>query len=124
MNDTWSEVTYRGVTYYAFSEFLTTEDISGEGYTELAAPQTMYVTASSLWVRYYPSMAEEAKVPYTVMDGLHYGDAVQCVAISPDNAWARVVIDGNQYYVGYKHLSTTHPEGGEAPELPFVPGGK
>ncbi len=110
MNDSWSQVIYRGETYYAYSKFLTNEDISGEGYTELAAPKTMYVTATALWVRYYPSMSDEAKVSYTVLDGLHYGETVQCVAISPDNVWARIVIDGNQYYVGYKHLSDTHPD--------------
>ena len=113
MNANWSEVTYNGQTYYAFSEFLTTDDITGEGYTVLAAPQTMYVTASALWVRYFPSMVEEAKVPYTVFEGLHKGDAVQVVALSPDSAWARVVISGSEYYVGYQHLSHTAPDGVE-----------
>ncbi|MBQ7338258.1 MAG: hypothetical protein IJW40_07370 [Clostridia bacterium] len=123
LNNTWSRVEYNGVTYYAFSEFLTTDDISGEGYTELAAPQTMYVTASSLWIRYYPSMIEAAKVPYTVLEGLHYGDAVQCIAISPDSAWARVLIGGNEYYVGYQHLALVAPDGGETtPEVPVIPG--
>jgi uncharacterized protein YgiM (DUF1202 family) len=112
-NATWSEVTYNGQTYYAFSAFLTTDDITGEGYTVLAAPQTMYVTASALWIRYFPSMVEEAKVPYTVLGGLHKGDAVQVVALSPDGAWARVVISGGEYYVGYQHLSHTVPDGAE-----------
>ncbi len=121
-NDTWSEVVYNGQTYYAFSEFLTTDDISGEGYTVLAAPQMMYVTASSLWVRYYPSMVEAAKVPYTVLEGLHQGDAVQVVAISPDSSWARVVIAGNEYYVGYQHLAHAAPDEEEPGIEEILPG--
>jgi uncharacterized protein YgiM (DUF1202 family) len=124
LNNSWSEVSYNGQTYYAYSEFLTNEQITDEGYTPLAAPQTMYVTAQSMWVRYYPSMLEAAKVPYTVMDGLHYGDAVQVIAISPDNSWAKVIIMGNEYYVGYQHLSTAAPAGGSEIVEPEIPGGK
>jgi uncharacterized protein YgiM (DUF1202 family) len=124
LNNSWSEVSYNGQTYYAYSEFLTNEQITDEGYTPLAAPQTMYVTAQSMWVRYYPSMLEAAKVPYTVMDGLHYGDAVQVIAISPDNSWAKVIIMGNEYYVGYQHLSTAAPAGGGEIVAPEIPGGK
>ena len=124
LNNSWSEVVYNGQTYYAYSEFLTNEQITDEGYTPLAAPQTMYVTASSMWIRYFPSMLEAAKVPYTVMDGLHYGDAVQVIAISPDNTWAQVVIAGNEYYVGYQYLSTQPPEASGEVVTPEIPGGK
>ena len=120
-NDTWSEVVYEGKTYYAFSEFLTADDISGEGYTILAAPQTHYVTASSLWIRYYPSMVDTAIVPYTVLEGLHRGDAVQVVALSPDNVWARIVIAGNEYYVGNQYLTNVAPDG-SVEEEPVLPG--
>jgi hypothetical protein len=69
-------------------------------------------------------MLEAAKVPYTVMDGLHYGDAVQVISISPDNFWAKVIIMGNEYYVGYQHLSTAAPTGGGEIVEPEIPGGK
>ncbi|MBQ8718532.1 MAG: hypothetical protein IJY66_04635 [Clostridia bacterium] len=124
LNNSWSEVVYNGQTYYAYSDFLTNEQITDEGYTPLAAPQTMYVTVQSMWVRYYPSMLEAAKVPYTVMDGLHYGDAVQVIAISPDNAWAKVIIMGDEYYVGYQFLSTAAPAGSGEIVEPEIPGGK
>ena len=124
LNNSWSEVVYNGQTYYAYSDFLTNEQITDEGYTPLAAPQTMYVTVQSTWVRYYPSMLEAAKVPYTVMDGLHYGDAVQVIAISPDNVWAKVIILGNEYYVGYQFLSAAAPSGSGTVVEPEIPGGK
>jgi hypothetical protein len=58
------------------------------------------------------------------MDGLHYGDAVQVISISPDNFWAKVIIMGNEYYVGYQHLSTAAPTGGGEIVEPEIPGGK
>jgi uncharacterized protein YgiM (DUF1202 family) len=112
-NSAWSKVLYEGKECYVFSEYVTTDDIHATGYTELAAPQTMYVTASSLWVRYYPSMIEASIVPYTEHPGLHLGDVVSRVAISPDGTWSRVIINGNTYYVGSAYLSTTAPDGFE-----------
>ena len=123
-NGSWSKVIYEGKECYAFSEFLTADDIHATGYTELAAPQTMYVTANSLWVRYYPSMIEASIVPYTEHPGLHLGDAVSRVAISPDGSWSRVVINGNTYYVGSAYLSTTAPDGYEDVDVPDYPTGK
>ena len=122
INDSWSKVIYEGKECYAFSEFLTSDDIHATGYTELAAPQTMYVTANSLWVRYYPSMIEASIVPYTEHPGLHLGDVVSRVAISPDGTWSRVIINGNTYYVGSAYLSTTAPDGFEdiVPDDPYT----
>ena len=126
VGESWSKVIYEGKEGYVFSEYITTDNLDTSNYTVLAAPKTMYVTAKDLWVRYYPSMLEASIVPYTEHPGLHFGDTVQCVAISPDSSWARVIINGNTYYVGYSWLSETVPGGyvGGEDTTPDYPSGK
>jgi uncharacterized protein YgiM (DUF1202 family) len=77
-------------------------------YETLAAPQTRYVTANALTVRYFPNDSEYKEVSKSGIY-LGKGDAVTCIAISENNSWAMIELQGKTYFVGNTYLTEVNP---------------
>ena len=109
----WSKVVINGNEYYVSSEYLTTEDVTGESFTSLEEPENKTVTADTLKIRTSPWMDD---MDENVVGYLRKGDVVKCVAKSPDGYWYRIELtEGTFYYVGALYLSGYVPG-------PIIPG--
>lgn len=104
--DGWSKVLYNGNCYYMSSDYLTTQDVTGESFVVLEEPVNKTVTASTLKVRSSPFMDS---MDENVVGYLSKGDVVKCVALSPDGQWYRIEMSGGTYYVGALYLSGYNP---------------
>ncbi len=117
----WSKVLVNGNEYYVSSDYLTAEDVTGASFDLLETPEVKTVTADTLKIRTSPWMDD---LDENVAGYLRKGDAVKCVAKSPDGYWYRIELDeGKFYYVGALYLSgyvpgTVIPGTPENPDTP------
>ena len=115
----WSKVLVNGYEYYVASEYLTTEDVTGESFEMLEEALNKTVTADTLKIRTSPWMDD---LDENVAGYLRKGDVVKCVAKSADGYWYRIELsEGTFYYVGALYLSGYVP-GPVVPNEPDEPG--
>ena len=83
--------------------------------TRLETPETVYVTADSLFVRMFPNFEDSG----VIVGGLKKNQAVTRVAISEDGGYSVILYtpesgdkagQEGEYYVGSRYLTTTEPE--------------
>ena len=122
-NNEWSRINYQGNTYYVYSEYLTTENITGSDYVEVETATKMTVTASVLNVRTHPYVSDDTYMEYQiVMRQLNKGDTVTILAEAPSGTWVRVMMtDGAKGYVNGKYLSGYEGATGDETITPTTP---
>lgn len=111
-NGAWVRITYEEKTYYVAAKYVTDEAYEE---TRLETPETVYVTADSLFVRMFPNFEDSG----VIVGGLKKGQAVTRVAISEEGGYSVILFTPEsgknagkegEYYVGSRYLSTTEPE--------------
>lgn len=98
-SESWYRVTYDGKECYIAKSNVTTDNISGNDFTE--RNDTVYITTDAANIRRGPSMDTE------IMGSLKKGDSL--IRIGINESWSRVSYDGGEYYISNSVLSTTPP---------------
>lgn len=99
-HETWSKVILEDKEYYVSTKYLSTEDPNAE-VVFTTRYETVYVTASSLYVREAPSSS--GKIYDTVTNG------TEVIRIGYNETWSKIMYDGQILYAGSKYLSTENP---------------
>ena len=121
----WYRILYNGNEYYVASQYVTTQNISGNNFSAYATPVTKKVDTRILTVRSIPldrydNGKEINNNFYIVLDYLYEGDVVTCLGVSADG-WTKIAFgdDGESVaYVGSKYLVNYD---GQVPEEPTTP---
>ena len=107
----WSKILFNGETYYAVSNFLTTDlayaspdEIQDEGVETRFVPMNEKVTAKDVVnLRNIPSVTNEES---QVVAQLKYGDVAVRTGINEDVGWSRVEYNGQVLYCVSSYLTT------------------
>lgn len=108
---TWSQVEYEGQPYFVANDFLTTDDLLGEGFVACTPAKTMYAT-TGVNIRKYASAT--AKISVSI-GGLKQNDEVTVVA--KGESWNKIMLtaengDVSFGFVKAEYLSDKQVDGG------------
>ena len=92
---TWSQVEYEGTTYYIANDFLTADDLLGEGFAACTPAQTMYAT-TGVNIRKYASATASISVS---IGGLKQNETVTVVA--KGESWNKVMLTDDKGNVSF-----------------------
>ena len=94
-SSTWSQVEHEGKTYFIANDFLTTDDLLGEGFVACAPAETMYAT-TGVNIRKYASAT--AKVSVSI-GGLKQNDKVSVVA--KGESWNKIMLTDDKGEISF-----------------------